>query len=202
MYVTNDEGSYAGAHPGTTTVINTTTGTVIDTLAVGGCAVGVCDNGEQIYVASNGFETTFTSKLSIVDVATGRIAAVPFRGTPNALAVSGNRIYVTDTWHSSVVQITARNTSVVDTDAANEPPKLTITKVGSDVFQVRVHDSDHDQVTYTATQPFCGTMSDLGGGLFQYTPNAWAAEGFVDHFAIIADDGHGGVVTKTIALTV
>ena len=49
---------------------------------------------------------------------------------------------------------------VIDTDAANEPPKLTITKVGSDVFRVRVHDSDHDQVTCTATQPFCGTMSD------------------------------------------
>jgi YVTN family beta-propeller protein len=202
VYVTNDEGSYAGAHPGTTTVIDTTTGTVIDTLAVGGCAVGVSDNGEQIYVASNGFETTFTSKLSIIDVATGQIAAVPIRGTPNALTVSGNRIYVTDTWHSSIVQISVRDVSIVDTDAANEPPKLTITKVGSDVFQVSVDDPDHDQVTCTATQPFCGTVNDLGGGLFQYRPNAWAAEGFVDHFAVIADDGHGGVVTKTIALTV
>jgi hypothetical protein len=42
----------------------------------------------------------------------------------------------------------------------------------------------------------------LGAGLFQYTPNARATEGFVDQFAIIADDGHGGVVTKTAALTI
>jgi hypothetical protein len=45
-------------------------------------------------------------------------------------------------------------------------------------------------------------VSDLGGGLFRYTANGRAAEGFVDHFAIIADDGHGGVVTKTVTLTV
>ena len=47
-----------------------------------------------------------------------------------------------------------------------------------------------------------GAVSDLGGGLFQYSPNARATEGFVDHFAVIADDGHGGVVTKTVALKV
>jgi hypothetical protein len=35
-----------------------------------------------------------------------------------------------------------------------------------------------------------------------YTPNARTTEGFVDHFAITADDGHRGVVTKTVALTV
>jgi YVTN family beta-propeller protein len=202
VYVTNDEGSYSRTHPGTTTVIDTTTATVIDTLAVGGSAVAVNDDGVQVYVASNTYETTFTSKLSIVDLRTGRIAAVPIHGTPNALAVSGNRIYVADTWHSSIVQITARDTAVVDTDAANDPPKLTITKVGSDMFQVSADDPDDDVVTYTATQPFCGTVSDLGGGLFQYTANSRAAEGFVDQFAITADDGHGGVVTKTVALTV
>jgi YVTN family beta-propeller protein len=202
VYVTNDEGSYTRTHPGTTTVIDTTTGTVIDTLAVGGCAVAVSDNGDQVYVASNGYDTTFTSKLTIVDLPTGRIVAVPIHGAPSALAVSGNRVYVTDTWHSSVVQITARDTSVVDTDAANKPPKLTITEVGSHVFQVRADDPDDDEVTFTATQPFCGTVSDLGGGLFRYTPNARADAGFVDRFAITADDGHGGVVTKMVALTV
>ena len=202
VYVTNDEGCYTRTHPGTTTVINSATGTVIDTLAVGGRAVAVSDNGDQVYVASNGYDTTFTSKLSIVDLPTGRIAAVPIHGAPNALAVSGNRVYVTDTWHSSVLQITARDTSVVDTDAANHPPKLTITEACNGVFQVSADDPDGDDVTYTAIQPFCGTVSDLGSGLFRYTPNARAAEGFVDHFAITADDGHGGVVTKTVALTV
>jgi YVTN family beta-propeller protein len=202
VYVTNDEGSYTKTHPGTTTVIDTTTCRVIDTLAVGGFAVAVSDDGDQVYVASNTYETTFTSKLSIVDLRTGRIAAVPIHGTPNALAVSGNRIFLADTWHSSAVQITARDTVVVDTHAANDPPKLTITKVGADAFQVSADDPDDDIVTYTATQPFCGTVSDLGGGLFQYTANSRAAEGFVDQFAITANDGHGGVVTKTVALTV
>jgi hypothetical protein len=79
---------------------------------------------------------------------------------------------------------------------------LTITEVGSDVFLVSADDPDGDEVSVTATQPFCGTVSDLGGGLFKYTPNAWATEGFVDHFAVTADDGHGGIVTKTVALTV
>jgi hypothetical protein len=45
-------------------------------------------------------------------------------------------------------------------------------------------------------------VSDLGGGVFQYTPSPHAAEGYVDHFAVTADDGHGGVVTRTVDLTV
>ena len=202
MYVTNDEGSYTRTHPGTTTVISTESGTVIDTLAVGGCAVAVSDNGEQVYIASNGYDTTFTSTLSIVDLPSGRITAIPIHGAPNALAVSGNRGFITDTWHSSLMQITSRDTCAVDTDAANVPPKLTITEVGSRVFQVVADDADGDDVSLTAIQPFCGTVSDLGDGLFKYTPNARATEGFIDHFAITADDGHGGVVTKTVGLTV
>jgi YVTN family beta-propeller protein len=202
IYVANDEGSYTGNHPGTTTVINASTGAIIDTLAVGGCAVAVSDNGEQVFVASQGYESTFTSAVSIVNLPTGRITAVPIHGMPNALAVSGNRIYATDTWHSSVVQITARETSVVDTDVANAPPTLTVTQVGYRVFRVSVEDSDNDPVICTATQPFCGTVSDLGNGLLQYTPNARAVAGFVDRFAVTADDGHGGVATKTVALTV
>ncbi|HEX4587202.1 MAG TPA: Ig-like domain-containing protein [Mycobacterium sp.] len=201
VYVTNDEGCYTSSHPGTTTVINPATGAVIETLAVGGCAVAVSDNGDHVYVASSGFDTKFASKLSIVDLPTGRITAVPVHGTPNALAVSGNRVYLTDTWHSSVVQITARDASVVDTDAANHPPKLTITEVEARTFQVSADDPDNDVVTFTATQPFCGTVSDLGGGVFQYTPSPHAAEGYVDHFAVTADDGHGGVVTRTVDLT-
>jgi YVTN family beta-propeller protein len=202
VYVTNGEGDYTDSHPGTTTIINPVTGTVVDTLAVGGCAVALSDNGDHVYIASNGYDKTFTSKLSIVDLPTGRIAAVPIHGAPNALAVSGNRIYLTDTWHSSVIQITARDTLVVDTDAANHPPKVTVTEVERHVFHVSADDPDHDEVALTATQPFCGTVTDLGGGLFQYTPDARATEGFIDHFAITADDGHGGVVTKTVALTV
>jgi len=121
---------------------------------------------------------------------------------PNALAVSGNRIYLTDTWHSSVVQITARDTPVVDTDVANEPPRVCITEVDYRLYQVTADDPDGDTVTYTVTQPFCGTVSDVGDGLFRYTPNARAVGGFVDHFAVTADDGHGGVVTKTVGLIV
>jgi YVTN family beta-propeller protein len=202
VYVVNDEGSYTTSHPGTTTVINATTGAVVGTLAVGGCAVAVSDNAEQVYIASQGYESTFTSKVSVVDLPTGRITSVPINGMPNALAVSGDRIYVTDTWHSSLVQISARDTPVVDTDAANEPPTLTITEVGHRVFHVAAADPDNDPVTLTMTQPFCGTVSDLGDGLFQYTANARAVAGFVDHFAITADDGHGGVVTETVALIV
>jgi len=202
IYVANNEGCYTTSHPGTTTVINATTGAVMDTLPVGGCAVAVSDNGDQVYLASESCDTTLNSKLSIVDMPTGRITAVPIHGMPNALAVSGDRIYVTDTWHSSLVQITARDTSVVDTDAANCPPQVTITEAGYRLIKVSALDPDNDTVTYTATQPFCGTVSDLGNGLFQYTPNALAVGGFIDRFAVTVDDGHGGVVTKTVALPV
>jgi YVTN family beta-propeller protein len=202
IYVANNEGCYTTSHPGTTTVINATTGAVMDTLGVGGCAVAISDNGDQVYLASESCDTTLTSKLSIVDMPTGRITAVPIHGMPNALAVSGDRIYVTDTWHSSLVQITARDTSVVDTDAANCPPQVTITEAGYRLIKVSALDPDNDTVTYTATQPFCGTVSDLGNGLFQYTPNALAVGGFIDRFAVTVDDGHGGVVTKTVALPV
>jgi hypothetical protein len=80
--------------------------------------------------------------------------------------------------------------------------RIYVTEVGPRVFHVSVDDPDGDEVSYTATQPFCGTVCDLGGGLFEYTPNARATEGFVDHFAVITDDGHGGVVTKTVPLIV
>jgi YVTN family beta-propeller protein len=202
IYVANDEGSYASSHPGTTTAINARTGAIIDTLAVGGCAVAVSDNGEQVFVASQGYESTFTSAVSVVDLPSGRITAVPIQGMPNALAVSRNRIYVTDTWHSSIVQITARDTSVIATEVANQPPTLTITEVGYRLFRVSAEDRDNDPVICTATQPFCGTVCDLGEGLLRYTPNARAVAGFVDHFAVTADDGHGGVVTKTVGLIV
>jgi Bacterial Ig domain len=131
---------------------------------------------------------------------TGRTTAVPLHGTPNALAVGGDRIYATDTWHSSVLQVTGRDASVVDADAANRPPTLTITEVGSHVFHASAEDPDDDEVRLSATQPFFGTVRDLGDGVFRYTPTARAANGFVDHFAITADDGHGGVVTKTVAV--
>jgi DNA-binding beta-propeller fold protein YncE len=202
IYVANNDGAYTTAHPGTTTVINASTGAVVETLPVGGCAVGVSDNGDHVYVASQGYESTFTSKLSIVDLPSGQIASVPIHGMPNALAVNGDRIYLTDTWHSSLVQITARDTSVVDTEVANQPPDLTVTEVDHRLYRVSVDDPDGDSVTIVAAQPFCGTISDLGDGLFQYTPNERAIAGFVDHFAITAADGHGGVVTRTVGLRV
>jgi len=166
VYVTNNDGAYAGSHPGTTTVIDPVTGTVIDTLGVGGCAIALSDNGDHVYLASSGYDATFTSKLSIVDIPSGRISAVPIQGTPNALAVNGDRVYVTDTWHSSIIQITARDVLVVDTDAANDPPTLTITELETHLFQVSADDPDNDEVTVTATQPFSGTIKVLGGGLF------------------------------------
>ena len=44
-----------------------------------------------MYLASQGYDTAFASKVSIVDLPTGRITAVPIHGMPNALAVSGDR---------------------------------------------------------------------------------------------------------------
>jgi hypothetical protein len=200
--VTNAEGAYGGCHPGTTTVIDPLSGTVIDTLAVGGCAVAVSDNGDHVYVASNTPGKTCASKVSIVDLPAHRITDVPIQGAPNALAVSGNRLYVTDTWHSSLIQITARGSLGVDTDAANRPPVLTVTELAPHLFRVSAVDPDDDVVTVTVTQPFCGTVTELDAGVYQYTPNVRAVDGFVDHFAVTADDGHGGVVTETIALAV
>jgi YVTN family beta-propeller protein len=202
VYVTNDEGSYTRTHPGTTTVIDTATLEVIDTLPVGGVSIAVDDDGSHAYVISRTYTEQFTSALAIVDVATSHVERVCVNGMPNALATNGDRIYLTDTWHSSVQQLTARQTSVVDTDAVNDPPTLAISQTDDYVYQATVVDPDNDTVTYTATQPFSGTVTDLGRGRFQYTPNSRADEGFVDHFAITADDGHGGIVTKTVSATV
>jgi hypothetical protein len=134
--VTNDEGAYSGTHPGTTTV--------------GGRAVTVSDNGDQVYVVRNTFDTTFTSKLSVVDLPTGRITAVPIHGAPNALAVSGNRIYVA-----------GRDTSVVHTDAANDPPRVTVIQIDDDLFQVDIDDRDGDRVTLEMAN--FGTPPTKGG---------------------------------------
>jgi YVTN family beta-propeller protein len=208
-YVTNDEGSYTATHPGTTTVIDTVTGDVIETLPVGGISVAVGDDGGRVYVVSYGYNGEFTSKLTVVDAATGRITSVPINGMPSVMAADGDRIYVIDSWHSTVVQLTEGRTSITDTDAANEAPTLEITQVGEPdtrtgavLFQATSSDPDDDTISYTIAQPFSGTVTDLGDGCFQYVPNTRAADGFVDHFAVTAIDGHGGITTKTVAATV
>lgn len=205
-YVSNDEGSYTTSHPGTTTVIDTVTNTVVETLPVGGNSIAVGEGGVEIYVVSHCRDGQFTSTLSTIDTITGGVTGVLINGMPDALAAHEDRIYLTDPWHSSVLQVFARSTLVVDTDTANGRPALTITRIDGDddtvVFETTISDPDGDDVTCTATQPFSGSVTDLGGGRFRYTPNGRAAQGFVDHFAITADDGHGGVVTKTVAVPI
>ena len=83
---------------------------------------------------------------------------------------------LTDPCHSSVLQITARHAPVVDSGAANDWPALTVTQLdpgdGSVVFGTMVSDPDDDKVTCTATQPFSGTVTDVGDGRFRYQPTA------------------------------
>jgi hypothetical protein len=69
---------------------------------------------------------------------------------------------MTEYAQARVVQITGRDASVVDTDAANDPPRVTVIQIDNDLFQVDVDDRDGDRVTCTATQPFSGTVADLG----------------------------------------
>ena len=205
VYVT-DYPFYGGQSTHSLSVIHTAGGVVVETLPVGGNSIAVGEGGVEIYVVSHCRDGQFTSTLSTIDTITGGVTGVLINGMPDALAAHEDRIYLTDPWHSSVLQVSARSASVIDTDAANHPPKLTITRIDGDdetvVFEPTISDPDGDDVTCTATQPFSGSVTDLGGGRFRYTPNGRAAQGFVDHFAITADDGHGGVVTKTVAVAV
>lgn len=50
-------------------------------------------------------------------------------------------------------------------------------------------------------RPRDGVVTDLGYGMFRYTPNP-RVNADSDSFTVIAEDGRGGVVTKTVALTV
>ena len=131
-YVSNDEGSYTTSHPGTTTVIDTVTNTVVETLPVGGNSIAVGEGGVEIYVVSHCRDGQFTSTLSTIDTITGGVTGVLINGMPDALAAHEDRIYLTDPWHSSVLQVSARSTLVVDTDTANGRPALTITRIAGD----------------------------------------------------------------------
>jgi hypothetical protein len=97
-----------------------------------------------------------------------------------------------------VVQIAAGETSVIDTDAEEVPPRLTVTRSMTRLFQSNVVNPYNDGVT---SQQSVASSGDLGNGRFRSTPNSDAAQGFADHFTITPDDWHGGA-TKTVAATV
>ena len=72
---------------------------------------------------------------------------------------------------------------------------------------VLAEDPDDDALTYTASRPAMGRVTDSGAGVFTYTPTTFArliarAFSFIrtDRFSVTVDDGRGGTTTvKVIA---
>ena len=101
---------------------------------------------------------------------------------------------------SAPAQPNSRPTATVSVEKPD--PALGATRV-----IVLAEDPDDDALTYTASRPAMGRVTDSGAGVFTYTPTTFArliarAFSFIrtDRFSVTVDDGHGGTTTvKVIA---
>ncbi|HEY7050805.1 MAG TPA: DUF5711 family protein, partial [Mycobacterium sp.] len=124
---------------------------------------------------------------------------------PGLLAVSpdGTAVYATSPMGYSPAQSGGYLLTYASAPG-NTAPTLTVTP-GDDadphsvVFQATGTDVDHDMLTF-----FSGLgITDLGNGTFKFTPPGIAqATDQPVQFVIYAKDGHGGVVAKTVQVTV
>ncbi|WP_237569985.1 Ig-like domain-containing protein [Mycolicibacterium lacusdiani] len=192
---------------------NATTGAVTGTL-------GVTDpNGDPLKYTVSGAPTKGTLTLT----ATGGYTYTPTAAARhNASTVGAPASVTTDTFTVTVTD--GRRGVVTTTVTVNISPKNavpTITKTvgapntstGVVTGKVTGTDTDRDVLTYsTSVAPGKGTVTLTATGAFTYTPTAAARHAAQklgatiadkqDTFTVAVSDGHGGVVTTAITVTV
>ncbi|MGH6795069.1 MAG: YncE family protein [Methylocella sp.] len=109
-YVTINSGN-----PGTVSVINTASNTVVATVPVGGQPIGVAvtPDGKHAYVTNQSNDS-----VSVIDTASNTVvAAVPVGGLPSGVAITpdGQHAYVTNTSSGNVSVIATASNTVVAT---------------------------------------------------------------------------------------
>jgi YVTN family beta-propeller protein/VCBS repeat-containing protein len=201
-YVTN-------YNSGTVTVLNTSANTpvFVKAITVGTQPEGIAitKDGSAVYVA-NGKDT-----LSVIDTRTNTVTGsavaidTPAESGAHAIAVSGNKIYVTD-YVDDFVRVV--NVSRVQTPpqsfevpTQNAPDSATGTVTGD----LKVVDTDGDALSYTVvTQPGKGALTVNANGVYTYTPTQAAREqagpNAVDVFTVRVSDSLGA--SKDVTVTV
>ncbi|MDT4999365.1 MAG: large repetitive protein, partial [Mycobacterium sp.] len=191
---------------------NATTGAITGT-------VGVTDpNGDPLSYTVSGAPT----KGSVVVGANGTFTYTPTAAARHAASTVGAPSSVTtDSFTMTVTDgrrgvVTTRIT--VDVSPTNTVPTVTKT-VGSPnsatgvvTGNVTGVDADNDVITYTSSVPTKGSVTLTATGGFIYTPTAIArhaaqnvgatAADKQDTFTVAVNDGHGGVVTTSITVSI
>ncbi|ODQ88895.1 hypothetical protein BHQ18_16780 [Mycolicibacterium flavescens] len=155
--------------------------------------------------------------------ADGTFTYTPTAQARHAASAVGVTAVTTDSFTVTVTDgkgATSLATVTVNISPTNAAPvvKISVGKPNSTTGviggSVTASDADKDVRTYTATvQPTRGTLVlDRATGKFTYTPTAEArhaaaklgapAAAKADTFTVTVDDGHGGVVEKTVTVTV
>jgi len=173
----------------TVTVIDTTTNTVVDTISVGDSVYEVQDlavNGDRLYVSNYDDAGTVT----VIDTTTNTVVDTITVGSPQGLAASGDRLYVTDVYDNAVVVVDTTTDTVVDT----------INGVGDNPYhaaasgdRLYVADSSGDgtvTVIDTTTNTVIGTVDHVGD-----SPSGLAVSG--DRLYVTNYDGTVTVIDTT-----
>jgi YVTN family beta-propeller protein len=167
-YVVNDK-------DGTVSVIDTTTGTIMKTIAVGKSPYASAISGNKLYVANRTDNT-----VSVLDTATGALTMTIAVGRyPLAVAASGNKVYVANHLNGTVSVIDAPTGAVTKTIAVGQGPSNIAIK-GDKAYVLNYIDGNFsviDMTTDTVTQTietdyypediviFCGQRAYVSQGV-------------------------------------
>jgi YVTN family beta-propeller protein/VCBS repeat-containing protein len=191
---------------------NATTGAITGT-------VGVTDpNGDPLSYTVSGAPT----KGSIVLGANGTFTYTPTAvarhaastvGAPSSVTTDSFTVTVTDGRRGVVtttitVGVSPTNTVPTVTKTVGSPNSATGVVTGT----VTGVDADKDVITYTSSVPTKGSVTLTATGAFTYTPTATArhaaqkldatAADKQDTFTVAVNDGHGGVVTTSVTVSI
>jgi YVTN family beta-propeller protein len=154
----------ANYYSGNVSVINTTSNTVVATVAVGVAPQGVSasSDGSRVYVTNNGSNT-----VSVINTATNTVVATVAVGAgPTGVSVSpdGTKVYVAN--HNVVNNVsvinTTTNTVVATVAVGGAPTGVSVSPDGSRVY-VANSTSNDVSVINTATNTVVATIA-VGGG--------------------------------------
>ncbi|MDF2827666.1 MAG: hypothetical protein K0R01_949, partial [Mycobacterium sp.] len=197
----------------TTSAPNATTGAITG-------ALGVTDpNGDPLSYTVSGAPT----KGNVVVAANGTFTYTPSAAARhNASTVGAPASVTTDTFTVTVTdgrRGVVTTTVTVSISPTNKVPTVTSTvgapsiATGVVTGNVTGVDPDNDALTYTPSgAPTKGTLTVTTTGAFTYTPTAAArhaaqklgatAADKEDTFTITVNDGHGGVVTRAVTVSI
>ncbi|MGV0853358.1 Ig-like domain-containing protein [Mycolicibacterium phlei] len=186
--------------------------------AVTGRVVAADPDGDALkYTLASG-----PSRGKVTVKADGTFTYTPTSAARHAASSTADGAVTTDSFTVAVADGrggTIHATVTVDLSATNKVPTAKVTvgkpnsKTGVVTGKVAGKDGDKDKLTYTVTgDPARGTVTLSSNGSFTYTPSAEArhaaakagapSSAKTDTFTVTVDDGHGGVVVKTVSVSV